>query len=133
MNWTNGPLCCTLDAGGFLVAQCVKQADGTWAGFDLSGDNGAVRIGGYPNLDRARLEVEKHMAAKMGHLGRIPLAPIAQQIGVHDYDSLTKLLENTWTRLYDSPARDPQDIIQHMEAEILRWRRADSEEEESRL
>jgi len=59
----------------------------------------------------------------MGHLGRIPLASISQKIGVHDYDSLTKLLEDTWKRLYDSPPRDPQDIIQHMEAELLGCRR----------
>jgi hypothetical protein len=46
-----------------------------------------------------------------------------QRIGVHDYDSLTELLRNTWTRLYDSPPRDPQDIIQHMEATILEYRK----------
>jgi hypothetical protein len=73
----------------------------------------------------------------MGHVGHFPLEPqrlttpvgcgAPRKIGVHDYDSLTKLLQNTWKRLYDSPARDPQDIIQHMEAEIMRRRQADSE------
>ena len=79
----------------------------------------------------------------MGHIGRIPLAPIfrtegggpdywnkPQRIGVYDYDSLTKLLEVTWKRLFDSPPRDPQDIIQGMEAEIMTLRAAASEEYE---
>jgi len=56
-----------------------------------------------------------------GHLGH--------RIGVFDFETLTQLLRDTWTRLYDSPPRDPQDITQAMEAEILR-RRADCEDVE---
>lgn len=51
-----------------------------------------------------------------------------QKIGVYNYESLRELVTNTWTRLYpDSQPRDPQDIIQHMEAEILELRNRDGE------
>jgi hypothetical protein len=65
MNWVNGPLVCTLDVGGYLLAQCVKQDGGTWTGYDLTGENGAVRIGGYRTAEEARPAVEKYMEAKI--------------------------------------------------------------------
>ena len=65
MNWTNGPLCCTLDVGGYLLAQCVFQGDGSWMGFDLTGENGAAKIAQYPSIEEARAAVEKFMAAKI--------------------------------------------------------------------
>ena len=68
--------------------------------------------------------------------GHIPISPSwpedsfacgKQAVGASNPESVKDLLERTWKRLYDSPPRDSQDIIQHMEAEILRWRRADLE------
>jgi hypothetical protein len=65
MHWTNGPLFCTLDVGGLLLAQCAKQNDGSWAGFDLSGQKGVDRIGSYSTIEEARPAVEKYMEAKI--------------------------------------------------------------------
>jgi hypothetical protein len=65
MNWNDGPLACTLDVGGYLLAECVKQGDGSWTAFDLTGEKGAIKIGNYPDMGKARPAVEKYMEAKI--------------------------------------------------------------------
>lgn len=67
MDWTDGPLCCVLNSGGRMVAQCIKQYTGGWAGFDLTvQESQAALIGNYSNVEEAKEGVEKYMLEKLG-------------------------------------------------------------------